>query len=246
MFFSLFYAGKALDQAVLVCKELNDLRDVQRLTMKAADYYQSHGSSDTAAASLDRGAKILESSNLEETLPLYQRAADISLSQDNTRQGAEYLSKIARIFIKLKKYELAADNIRREISIHMENDAFQAAGRSAVGLVLVQLARGDVVAAEKAYREWGNCCEPAETQNIERLLQAYDEEDPDAAKKALNDPFIKHMDVEYAILARDMPLPEPLVAAVPRPGIRENATEAYVSMKATTTADVEVNIHLTY
>lgn len=40
------------------------------------------------------------------------------------------------------------------------------------------------------------------------LLQAYDEEDPEAAKVALNNPFIKHMDVEYAILARDMPLPE--------------------------------------
>lgn len=39
-------------------------------------------------------------------------------------------------------------------------------------------------------------------------MQAYDEEDPDSAKRALSSPFIKHMDVEYAILAREIPLPE--------------------------------------
>lgn len=54
----------------------------------------------------------------------------------------------------------------------------------------------------------GSYCEVPEVQTVEAILQAYDEEDPDGARQALNSPFIKHMDVEYAILARDMPLPK--------------------------------------
>lgn len=76
----------------------------------------------------------------------------------------------------------------------------------------------------------GNCCEGPEVQTLEALLQAYDEEDPDAAKRALNSPFIKHMDVEYAILARDMPLPEG-IPAPPVDSVRENAAPSYESTK---------------
>ena len=40
--------------------------------------------------------------------------------------------------------------------------AAETIGRELVGLVLVQLARGDHVAGEKALREWGNYCAPEE------------------------------------------------------------------------------------
>lgn len=41
-----------------------------------------------------------------------------------------------------------------------------------------------------------------------RLHQAFDSEDPEAAERALADPFIRHMDVEYAKLSRSVPLPK--------------------------------------
>lgn len=79
----------------------------------------------------------------------------------------------------------------------------------------------------------GNCCEGPEVQTLEALLQAYDEEDSDAAKRALNSSFIKHMDVEYAILARDMPLPEGMRAPPAAASVRENAAPSYESTKRT-------------
>lgn len=57
--------------------------------------------------------------------------------------------------MKLQQYDQAADAIRREIGIHQEHESIQAVGRLVVALVLVQLARGDIVAAEKAFKEWG-------------------------------------------------------------------------------------------
>lgn len=71
------------------------------------------------------------------------------------------------------------------------------------------------------------------------LLQAYDDEDPDAARQALNSSFIKHMDVEYARLARILPLPQG-VQAPPKASVRENAAPSYVSPNIQTTATIEV------
>lgn len=77
------------------------------------------------------------------------------------------------------------------------------------------------------------------------LLQAYDNEDADAAREALNSPFIKHMDVEYAKLARGLPLPQQEYA-IPPAGVRANAAESYVSPNASkvagqSTTEAEVN-----
>ena len=77
------------------------------------------------------------------------------------------------------------------------------------------------------------------------LLQAFDEEDPQGARSALNSPFIKHMDVEYARLARDLPLPEGEVP-VSKPSIRENAAPSYVSPKAQASGSSEVCYHKIY
>lgn len=77
---------------------------------------------------------------------------------------------------------------------------------------------------------------------METLLQAYDNEDADTARQALNSPFIKHMDVEYAKLARGLPLPQQEYAVSPA-GVRQNATSSYVSPNAKpvgqTTAQIE-------
>ena len=44
---------------------------------------------------------------------------------------------------------------------------------------------------------------------VRSLLQAYEEMDPDAAKKALAMPGIRNLDIEFArMAAKDVPLPE--------------------------------------
>lgn len=127
-------------------------------------------------------------------------------------------------------FDQAADAIRREISFHQQSELYGPIGRLAVALVLVQLAREDYVAAEKAFKEWGNCCDVQEVQTLESLLQAYDDEDADLARRALASPFIKHMDIEYAKLARDLKLPKGMTA--PKAPIVENAAASYVSGSA--------------
>ncbi|XP_064102174.1 gamma-soluble NSF attachment protein-like isoform X2 [Macrobrachium nipponense] len=205
---SFFSAGKCLDQVALVSKEMGDMETIFKVCERAACMYQEHGTPDTAALSLDKGAKIIESHLPEKALHMYEHAVDIVMTEDRPRQAAEFQSKVSRINLKLQKYDATTDSLRREISYHQAGENMPAIGRLTVALVLVQLARGDPVAAEKAYREWGSTCEVEEVQTLEMLIQAFDEEDGDMARKALNSPFIKHMDVEYAKLARSLPVPK--------------------------------------
>ena len=62
------------------------------------------------------------------------------------------------------RYDHAADAVRREIGLQQQAECTGPIGRLAVALVLVQLARGDTVAAEKAFKEWGNYCDFQEVQ----------------------------------------------------------------------------------
>ncbi|XP_052860021.1 gamma-soluble NSF attachment protein-like [Anopheles cruzii] len=232
---ALFHAAKCLDQAILICKEMNNLGDIRKLAERACHLYQQHGSPESGATVLDKAAKILEQTHPEDALQLYKQAVEVVTIEDSTRQGAEYASKVARIMVKLGMYDQAADAIRREIGLHQQVGSDGAIGRLAVALVLVQLARGDYVAAEKAFKEWGNCCDSAEVQTLESLLLAYDDEDPELAQRALSSPFIRHMDLEYARLARDLPLPKG-VSIAPKANVIENATASYISPNSADTS----------
>lgn len=207
---------------------MNNLQDIRMLAERACVLFQQHGSPESGAATLDKAAKILEDTMPDQALALYQRAVEITIIEDTSRQSTEYASKVARLMVKLGMYDQAADAIRREIGLHQQTESYGLIGRLAVALVLVQLARGDYVAAEKAFKEWGNCCEAPEVQTLEQLLQAFDEEDPELAEQALRSPFIRHMDIEYARLAISLPLPRGASAA-PKANVIENAAASYVS-----------------
>jgi hypothetical protein len=77
--FSLVIYFRCIDQAVLVCKDLGDYRDVASLAERACNFYQQHGSPDSGSASLDKAAKLLESQRPDQALRLYQRAVDVVL-----------------------------------------------------------------------------------------------------------------------------------------------------------------------
>ncbi|XP_014221678.1 gamma-soluble NSF attachment protein-like [Trichogramma pretiosum] len=242
---SWFQAAKCYEQVVLCLRELNQLSGIPKLAHNACSLYQQHGSPESGATVLDKSGKIIEQTLPDQALELYSRAAEIVLGEDSPRQAAEYMSKVARLLVKLGKYDQAADAVRREIGMHQQIDHTPSVGRLAVVLVLVQLARGDQIAAEKAFKEFGGYCEAPEVQTLEMLLQAYDSEDADAARSALNSPFIKHMDIEYAKLARTLALPQQEYA-VPPAGVRANAAPSYISPNVNNTAgpatvEAEVN-----
>ncbi|XP_016990353.1 gamma-soluble NSF attachment protein [Drosophila rhopaloa] len=205
---SWFHAAKSYEQIILLSKDADTLHEVEEYANKAANLYQQHGSPEAAASALDKAAKLTESKHPDMALRFYQHALEVIMIEDSVRQAAEIASKVARILVKLGRYEEATNALKKEISLNQQTESYGQIGRLVVALVMVQLARGDSVEAEKTFREWGNCCEPEEVSTLQTLLQAFDDEDPELAARMLASPFIRHMDVEYAILSKNIPLPQ--------------------------------------
>ena len=82
------------------------------------------------------------------------------------------------------------------------------AGRSAAGLVMVQLMREDHIAASKAFEMYGGYCDGETAPALRALLEAFDEQDGDAAKEAINSKAIKDLDIDFARLAKQIVLPD--------------------------------------
>lgn len=207
---SWFHAAKCYEQIILLSKETGNLVDVEEYANKACSLYQQHGSPEAAASALDKAAKLTEQKHPEIALRFYQHAVEVILIEDSTRQAAEFSSKVSRLLVKLKRYEEATKALKKEIALNQQTESYGIIGRLVVALVLVQLALGDSVEAEKSFKEWGNCCEAEEVSTLQTLLQAFDEEDAELAARMLANPFIRHMDVEYSILAKNIPLPKGL------------------------------------
>ncbi|CAG0916018.1 unnamed protein product [Notodromas monacha] len=204
-----FGAAKCLDDVVMLCKELGEshYKEAFDLSHKACTLYQQQGSPETAALSLSKTAQIIENAMPQEAAELYSRAAEVVMIEDRPKQAAEYTAKVHRLFVKLKLFDKALKAIRREMGYWRSGGSKDRIGCLVVNLVLVELARMDTVAADKAFKEWGEYCSSEQEQLILRILDAYSAEDEEACRKALTDPYIKHMDVEYAKLSRDMEFP---------------------------------------
>lgn len=61
------------------------------------------------------------------------------------------MNRVSRLLIKLEKYEEAVESINQEIELFAEVKESAKVGKLTGGLVIVQLKRGDYVAATKSY-----------------------------------------------------------------------------------------------
>jgi len=210
---SFFAAAKSLDQAAMVTRDMGDVLGAADLIERACQLFREHGSPDTAATTFEKGAKMVESQHPERALSMYIKASDVVMLEERPRQAAEYVGKASRILVRLGRYDEAANNIRKEIDLHLISESQGLAGRMVVALVLVELARGDTVAAQKAFQEGMSYAEEEEVGTLASILEAFDQEDAEMAYRALKNPFIVHMDVEYSKLARRLRVPETSVSS---------------------------------
>lgn len=199
---SFFASGKQLEQAALVSRDMGNLQAAAELIDRASRLYIDSRSPDTAALVLERGAKIVEGKFPEIAVEFFNRAAEIVSVEDRPRQSAEFCGHAVRLLLKLARWDEAAEAVSRQKQLLTEAQDDRAVGRLVVALVLVHLARDDFVAASKAVDHDEGFLEAQEQDTLSCLLKGYDEGDPDMVTRALNAPFLRHMDTEYAKLAR--------------------------------------------
>lgn len=67
-----------MDQAIIISKEMGDLRDVSQLALKASHYYQQQGSGGSATLMLCKAADILLQSDPDSAVKLLKEASSVS------------------------------------------------------------------------------------------------------------------------------------------------------------------------
>lgn len=200
-----YSAAKCYESAASsIGKELSDWDKAIGFFEKACMMYREHGVPDTAALCMDRAAKMLENAKPEKSAEFYATASDVSMIESKSHQSAEFAGKSARMYMKLGNLDEAAKQISIQYERLVEAEDRGSSGRVVVCLIIVHLARGDFVAAKKAFLD-GRCfLEQQELFTCSTLIDAWDSSDHSKIISSLNHPFIKSLDNEITKLVRTL------------------------------------------
>jgi len=207
---SLYHAGKQLDNAILICKEQNDLIEVEELASRGGLLYRQAGSPEAAAQMLVRAAKLLEMTRPENAVGLYLKASETIGTEDRPMEAAQHMETAAKLLVRSRQFERAADAMQQTLELYSEAGASAAAGRVVLSFILVQLVRGDSVAAGKVYSSWGGLLDSMQAGAAQQLTQGFSELDHGQAVGGLTSAAVRSLDNDYVKLARDIKPPPPL------------------------------------
>jgi len=73
-----------------------------------------------------------------------------------------------------------------------------------LGLILVQIVRGDSVAAGKVYSTWGGFLDPQQSGAAQQITEGFSDLDHDTAVSGLTSAAVRTLDNDYVKLARDI------------------------------------------
>jgi len=194
----------------MICRDNKQTSRGCDLIEKAALYYLQNGTPDTAAMAMNRAGKMIEQEDPDKAMVIYRRAADIVENEDRPREAAVFVGKVARLLMRLKRYEEAIPALNHEIAYYSQCEDVGMNSKLVMGLVMLHLQTGDYVAADKAFQSClrlENFAESDEAPAIQRLLTAYDEGDQEEADKQLKSPLFRYMENDFTILARDLKVP---------------------------------------
>ncbi|KAK2190916.1 hypothetical protein NP493_65g07041 [Ridgeia piscesae] len=208
-------SGSSMEAAALIYKELKEFHKIANLVEEASNLYLEHGVPDTASIALERAAKMIETHEPERAIELYKKACDVCEGEDRVRHSAEMAGKAARIYIRLKRFDEAAEHLKKEID-HLSTVNHQGQlNKLMMALVLIHLHQDDFVAADQAFKaafSYDRFVESEEASAIEQLLKAYEEGDQEAADGIVKSPLFRYMENDFTKLARDLKVPGGLLS----------------------------------
>jgi len=206
---SLYHAGKQLDQALLVCKERGDLTEIEDLASRGGLLYRQAGSPESAAQMLVRAAKMLEIPHPERAISLYEKASETVGTEDRPSEAGQHLETAAKLTVRAGQLDRAADLLHNTLVLYSEAGTGNNSqhGRVVLAFILVQIKRGDSIAAGKVWSQWGGWCDGSQSGAANDIIQGFTDQDGDMARQGLSSSSVKTLDNDYVKLARDIEVP---------------------------------------
>ncbi|CAB60957.2 Gamma-soluble NSF attachment protein [Caenorhabditis elegans] len=198
---NLFHAAKAREGAAMLLRDIKEFSEAVVLFEKAINGYAESGSLDTAAMTVEKAADVLKNDNPKEALQIYQRGLALVQQSDRAKMASNFLKQITKLSLQLTDYKGALGSIREEIEKFAEIREYPRIGQLGIGLVIVNLALEDSVAALKDYG-WVICQSPdfqtsEDGRVCENLIGFYEAGDDESFQNVLKCGALRSMDNEY-------------------------------------------------
>ncbi|KAF1755294.1 hypothetical protein GCK72_021863 [Caenorhabditis remanei] len=208
---NLFHAAKAREGAAMLLRDIKEFAEAVKLFEKAIDGYAESGNLDTAALTVEKAADVLKNDDPKKALAIYQRGLALVQQSDRAKMASQFLKQITKLSLQLEDYKGALVSIREEIEKFVEIREYPRIGQLGIGLVIVNLAMEDSVAALKDY-SWVVSLSPdmqisEDGRVCENLIGYYDAGDDESFQNVLKCGVLRSMDNEYLRVMKNLKAP---------------------------------------
>ncbi|KAF0688365.1 Aste57867_20010 [Aphanomyces stellatus] len=191
----------------------------------ASGYYSETGELGKAAEMLMKGATALEDVGYADVKTMYLEACDLMEAQEKPHFAVDVFRKTAAFLLKRKEYDETIANYTKQIGLFQSIDQQENMYKAFVSIVVLHLAKPDVVAADQAYMQHlqdDGYLHTDECALSEDVIAAFKRGDEDALKAVLKKPHWQYLDTPIGRLARSLTMyasraAQPARAAAPQP-----------------------------
>ncbi|THD28238.1 Gamma-soluble NSF attachment protein [Fasciola hepatica] len=223
---SAFHCAKNYENAAFVYKDMKDFNKMAELVDKGGELLRKAGTPDSASYLYERAAKAIEQAIPEKAAEFYELSSDACEVEDKYHEAADQCNNAARIWVRLRRFAEAERLLRKYIEFSCKaNPASTAAtlcgtadssavpklcSRAVVVMILMKLHQEDEVAANKIFTEamqrW-RFGESDDYNAVQRLLNAVEQTDGEAAAQALKASCFRTLDLDYVRLIKEIKFP---------------------------------------
>eukprot|EP00696_Hemimastix_kukwesjijk_P006719 gnl/Hemi2/18526_TR6124_c0_g1_i1.p1 gnl/Hemi2/18526_TR6124_c0_g1~~gnl/Hemi2/18526_TR6124_c0_g1_i1.p1 ORF type:complete len:291 (+),score=91.59 gnl/Hemi2/18526_TR6124_c0_g1_i1:146-1018(+) len=205
---SVFLAARALEQAGQMSTEINKHLEAADIYTRAAGMYMEHGDMSKAAEVIAKGAKGIETVDLDKSVQLYLQACDI---YDNNPELYHYAQDIFRsllsLLVRTSRWGEAIDMLHRTCKMHLHLDCKHNVWKAFLSMVILYLKMGDNVAAEQSHQkslavEGYFLVDEAKVAN--ELLDSFEHNSPEELAACLRKQTFNFLDHEISRVARSL------------------------------------------
>ncbi|EFJ08366.1 hypothetical protein SELMODRAFT_118760 [Selaginella moellendorffii] len=193
-----WHAGKHMESAGALAKELGLWNEVADFFRRASELYIESGKPQPAAEALSRGGRALEDGLPDEAVKMYLEAVGIFEEEQREQMAFDTYRSATSLYIKLQRYTDAATMLLRWGQSADKCKATSTQCKTCVGAVIVYLYAQDFKQAEQCQNDLSMIdayFQSEQNRFAEQLLNAYREGNPEEVKHVVKSSgVINHLD----------------------------------------------------
>lgn len=205
-------AGKALENAAMIAKDLNRMEESTKFFISSARKYRMDGKVDKAAEVLRKAARLMETSNIGSAIEMLQDCCEFLMDDEKWHLAAEPFRSLIQMLVRADRYEEAADAYVTQMKAFLKLDQPHNIARNILGAVICCLTAGNVAKADATMRQasesYMKVMSSDEYTLCDNLIRAFNEGDEQTLADLVKYQSITFLDNEVARLGKNLKIKE--------------------------------------